>query len=149
MVELIGGAHVLTTPASCRWTTLGQSMFAVGGNHNIRAVDVSSRTMGASVDSAASIRVTALGGNIARAVKSGLNRSIKGSLTSSAGKDHRLKAAGALSVNVDGSLSLGASIVTFRCGGSSFSVSSGGVLLKASSVTINGKAQQSGKATTP
>jgi type VI secretion system secreted protein VgrG len=149
MVELIGGAHVLTTPASCRWTTLGQSMFAVGGNHNIRAVDVSSRTMGASVDSAASIRVTTLGGDIARTVKTGVNRSISGSLTSSAGKDHRLKAAGALSVKVDGALSLTGGIVSFHCGGSSFSVSSGGVLLKASSVTINGKAQHSGKATTP
>jgi phage baseplate assembly protein gpV len=50
---------------------------------------------------------------------------------------------------VDGSLSVTGSVVTFRCGGSSFSVSSGGVLLKASSVTINGKAQQSGKVTTP
>jgi type VI secretion system secreted protein VgrG len=60
-----------------------------------------------------------------------------------------LKAAGALTMKIGGSLSLTGGIVSFHCGGSSFSVSSGGVLLKASSVTINGKAQQSGKATTP
>ena len=105
--------------------------------------------MGASVDNAASLRITTLGGDIVRSVKTGMNRSVGGSLTSSAGKDHRLKAAGALTLKVGGSLSLSGSIVTFHCGGSSFSISSGGVLLKASSVTINGQAQQSGKATTP
>jgi type VI secretion system secreted protein VgrG len=149
MVELVAGAHALTTPAMQRWTTLGSSTFAVGGSHNIRAVDVSSRTMGASVDRAASLQVTALGGHIVRAVKSAMNRSISGSLTSSAGKDHRIKAGAALKLEVGGSLSLNAGIVVFRCGGSTFAVSSGGVLLKAPNVTINGKAQQSGKATTP
>jgi type VI secretion system secreted protein VgrG len=137
------------TPGMIRWTTLGQSMFLVGGSHNIHAANVSTRTMGASFDRAASLRLTALGGDIARVVKTAMHRSVNGSLTSSAGKDYRLKAGGALSLKVGGSLSLTGGIVVFTCGSSTVSVSSGGVLLKASRVTINGKAQQSGKATTP
>jgi type VI secretion system secreted protein VgrG len=149
MTELIGGAHAVMSPGMVRWTTLGQSMFVIGGNHNIQGVHVGTRTMGASVDSAASLRITAIAGDIARSVKTSVKRTVKGPLTSSAGKDYRIKAGGALNIKVGGSLSLTGGMVSFHCGGSSFSISSGGVLLKASKITINGKAQQSGKATTP
>ncbi|APR78510.1 VgrG protein [Minicystis rosea] len=149
MVELIGGPHAVMTPAMVRWTTLGRSVFAVGGDHNIQATSVSTSTLGASVDKAASIRISALGGNIVKAVKTALNRTVSGSFTSTAGKDHRIKSGSALSIKVGGAMSLTGGIVTFHCGSSSFSVSSGGVLLKATSVTINGKAQQSGEVDTP
>ena len=149
MIELIGGPHAAMTPAMIRWTTLGRSVFAIGGDHNIQATSVSTSTLGASVDKAASIRVTALAGNIVKSVSTTLNRNVSGGFTSTAGKDHRIKAGGALSIKVGGSLSLSGGIVTFHCGSSSFSVSSGGVLLKATSITINGKAKQSEKATTP
>jgi type VI secretion system secreted protein VgrG len=149
MTELIGGPHGVMTPGMIRWTTLGRSTLVVGGNHNIQAATVSARTMGASFDSAASMRVNATAQDIVRHVKTGMNRKVDGSLTVSAGKDYRLKAGGALNLTIGGSLSLTGGMVVFRCGGSTFSVSSGGVLFKASHVTINGKAQQSGKATTP
>jgi type VI secretion system secreted protein VgrG len=149
MTELIGGPHGVMTPGMIRWTTLGRSMLLVGGNHNIQAANVSTRTMGASVDTAASMRVTALAQDIVRHVKTGMHRKVDGSFTVSAGKDYRLKAGAALNLKVGGSLSLTGGMVVFHCGRSTVSVSSGGVLLKASSVTINGKAQQSGKATTP
>jgi type VI secretion system secreted protein VgrG len=149
MTELIGGSHGVMTPGMIRWTTIGRSLFVVGGSHNIQAANVSTRTMGGSVDRAASLRLTALAGDIVRAVKTAMHRSVGGSLTVSAGKDYRLKAGGALSLKIGGSASLTGGIVVFHCGGSSVSISSGGVLLKASRVTINGQAQQSGKATTP
>ena len=61
MTELIGGPHGVMTPGMIRWTTLGASMFVVGGSHNIRAANVSTRTMGASLDRAASLRLTCAG----------------------------------------------------------------------------------------
>lgn len=149
MTEIIGGPHGVMTPSMIRWTTLGRSLFAIGGNHNIQAASVSTRTLGASVDKAASIDITTLGGDIAKTVRTAVNRSVEGALSSTAGKDHRIKAGAALNIDIDGSLSMAGGIVSFHCGGSSFSISSGGVLLKAGKITINGKAQQNGKATTP
>jgi type VI secretion system secreted protein VgrG len=149
MVELIGGPHGVMTPAMVRWTSVGRSVFAVGGNHNIQAASVSTNTLGASVDKAASIGIRALGGDITRSVRVALNRDVSGSLTSTAGKDHRLKVGGPLSIDISGALSVQGGIVSFHCGRSSFSISSGGVLLRASSVTVNGKAQQGGEADTP
>jgi type VI secretion system secreted protein VgrG len=149
MTEIIGGPHGVMTPGMIRWTTLGRSMFLIGGNHNIQAGNVSTRTMGASVDTAASLRVNAMAADIVRHVKTGMHRTVDGSLTVSAGKDYRLKAGAALNLKIGGSLSLTGGMVVFHCGRSTVSVSSGGVLFKASSITINGKAQQSGKATTP
>jgi type VI secretion system secreted protein VgrG len=149
MREFIGGAHGVLTPGAIRWTTLGRSMFVVGGSHNIQAASVSVRTMGASADKAASVRMNALAGDVVREVKTVMRRKVDGALTVSAGKDYRLKAGAALNLKIGGSLSVAGGMVVFHCGRSTFAVSSGGVLLKASSVTINGKAQQSGKATTP
>jgi type VI secretion system secreted protein VgrG len=149
MLELILGAHAVLTPGMIRWTTMGRSMFLVGGSHNVQAASVSVRTMGASADKAASVRMNAMATDIVREVKTVLRRKVGGSLAVSAGKDYRLKAGAALKLEIGGSLTLAGGMVVFHCGSSTFAVSSGGVLLKASSVTINGKAQQSGKATTP
>lgn len=149
MTEVIGGPHGILTPGMVRWTTLGPSLFVVGGSHNIQAANVSARTMGASVDRAASQRMNAIAGDVARVVKTSAHRTVAGSLKCSAGKDYRLKAGGSLNIKLGGGLSLSGGIVVFHCGSSSLSVSSGGVLLKANNVTINGKAQQSGKASTP
>jgi type VI secretion system secreted protein VgrG len=149
MSEFIGGAHGVLTPGMIRWTTLGRSTFLVGGSHNIQAASVSVRTMGASADKAASVRMNALAGDVVREVKTVMRRKVDGSLTVSAGEDYRLEAGAALKLEIGGSLSLAGGEVVFQCGSSTFAVSSGGVLLKASSVTINEAAQQSGKATTP
>jgi type VI secretion system secreted protein VgrG len=148
MTELIGGPHAVMTPGMIRWTTLGASTYLVGGDHNIKALDVSTRTAGASVDVGASLRIT-VAADIARVVRTGLSRTISGAMSVTAGKDFRLKAGAALRVKVGGALSAKGSVVLFKCGGSTFAATPGGVLIKAPTITINGQVVQKGKASTP
>lgn len=148
MTELIGGPHAVLSPGPIKWTTLGRSMFVTGGDHNIRASTVSTRTAGASIDTAASSTLTAAG-FITRDIGAALVRTVDGAVSLTAGKDVHFDVGGTLALKVGGSLSLQGGNVTFECGGSSISASAGGVLLKATTITINGNVAQDGKATTP
>jgi type VI secretion system secreted protein VgrG len=145
MTQLIGGPHAIMSPGPVKWTALGQSTTLIGGSHNIQAAKVETRTAGASSDQAASILIDAA--TIAKEVDSSLSRTIGGSLTVGAGGDYRVRA-GEFKLSVSGALSIDGGIVVFKCGGSTVSASSGGVLLKSSSITINGEVVQSGKAST-
>lgn len=146
MAEAIGAAHSVTTPGSVKWTTLGASSFAVGGSHSTRAVKISRLTGGISSDKAASMSITAATA-IGRTIKGALKTTIDGSLSSEAGGPHHVKAGGNLTIKVGGSLDAEGGAVVFIVGSSIVAAHGGGVLLKASTVTINGKATQSGKAT--
>lgn len=143
MTQLVGGPHAVVSPGPVKWTALGQSTVLVGGSHNVKAAKVETRTAGTSSDTAASISIN--GATIAKEVDAALSRTIGGSLTSVAGGDYRIRAAD-LKLQVGGALSIDGGIVVFKCGGSTVSASSGGVLLKSSSITIDGEHVQSGKA---
>jgi type VI secretion system secreted protein VgrG len=146
MVEAIGAAYTVTTPGSIKWTTMGASIFAVGGCHAVRALKINRTTAGVSSDTAARVGITtalAIGRTVTGAMKS----TIGGSLQSRAGGKHDIKAGGPLTINVGGSLTLEGGSVVFKVGSSSVAVHGGGVLFRAPSITINGKAVQSGKAT--
>jgi type VI secretion system secreted protein VgrG len=146
LAESIGAAYTVTTPGSIKWTTLGPSSFAVGGSHTTRAVAIHRVTAGISSDTSAALDIkTALA--IGRSVTGVLKTTIGGSLQSTASGKHDIKAGGPLTIKVGGSLDLEGAAVVFKVGGSIVAVHSGGVLFKASKITINGKAVQSGKAT--
>jgi len=147
MAESIGAGHTVTTPGSIRWTTVGVSSFAIGGGHSTSAARISRLTGGISSDTAVSISIQTAKA-IGRNVKGALKTSIGGPLTSDAGGSHLIKAGGPLTLKVGGSMTIEGGAVVFAVGGSSLvAVHSGGVLFKATNVTINGKAVQSGKAT--
>lgn len=147
MAESIGAAHTVTTPGSIKWTSLGAANFAIGGGHSTKAVRISRLTGGISSDTAASISITTAQG-IGRNIKGALKTSIGGSLKVKAGGPYVLKAGGALTFKVGGSMNVEGGAVVFAVGsGTVVAIHSGGVLFKASKVTINGKAVQSGKAT--
>lgn len=146
VAESIGAAYTVTTPGPIKWTTLGPSTFAVGGSHSTRAVKVNRVTGGASSDTSATLDIkTALA--IGRSVKGALKTTIAGSLTSTASGKHDIKAGGPLTIQVGGSLDLEGAAVVFKVGSSIVAAHSGGVLFKASKITVNGKSVQSGKAT--
>jgi type VI secretion system secreted protein VgrG len=146
MTESIGEAYTVTTPGSIKWTTAGVSNFIIGGHHTTGAVRVSRLTGGVSTDTAASLTIdTDL--TIGRDVKGALKTSITGSLSSTANGAHSIKTGRALTIKVSGSLEASGGAVVFMADRSIVAAHSGGVLLKASKVVINGKATQSGKAT--
>ncbi|UQA63181.1 type VI secretion system Vgr family protein [Polyangium aurulentum] len=146
MTESIGGAYSVTTPGSIKWTTVGPSSFAIGGSHSTRAVRISRLTGGVSSDTAASIAIDAAQ-SIGRTVAGGMKTSVGGTLKSTAGGEHFIKAGGALAIKVAGSLGLEGSAIVFSVGSSVVAAHSGGILLKASKVTVDGKLVQSGKIT--
>jgi type VI secretion system secreted protein VgrG len=146
MAESIGAAYGVTTPGSIKWTTMGLSSFAVGGSHATRALKVHHLTAGLSSDTAASVSITtAL--TIGRTVLGAMKTTVAGALKSSAAGKHDIKAGGPLTLNVAGALDLEGGEIVFSVGGSTVAVHGGGVLFKSSSITVNGKAVQSGKAT--
>jgi type VI secretion system secreted protein VgrG len=146
--ESIGAAHTVTTPGSIKWTTLGASSFAVGVDHTTRAVKVSRLTAGLSSDTAASIDIKTAQ-FIGRTVTGALKTSVSGALDSDAGGPHHIKVGGNATIKVGGSMDLEGGAVVFMVDNGSAIVAAhaGGILLKASTVTINGKSVQSGKAT--
>ena len=146
MAETIGAAYTVVTPGSIKWTTLGASSFAIGGSHATRAVKINRLTAGVSSDTAATLSITTKLA-IGRTVTGAMKTTIGGALKSSASGKHDINAGGPLTINVGGSLKLEGGMVVFAVGGSTVAIHGGGVLFKASSVTVNGKAVQSGKAT--
>lgn len=146
MAESIGAAHTVVTPGAIRWTTLGASSFAVGGSHTTRAVRINRLTAGVSSDTAAAVAITTKLA-IGRTVTGAMKTTIAGALKSNAAGKHDIKVGGPLTINVGGSLSLEGGAVVFSVGGSTVAVHAGGVLFQASSITLNGRAVQSGKAT--
>ncbi len=148
MAESIGAAHTVTTPGSIKWTTLGASSFAVGADHTTRAVKVSRLTAGISSDTLGSIDIKTAK-FIGRTVTGALKTNVSGALDSTAGGPHHIKVGTTATIKVGGSMDLEGGAVVFMVddGSAIVAAHAGGILLKASKVTINGKAQQSGKAT--
>jgi type VI secretion system secreted protein VgrG len=146
MAESIGAAYTVVTPGSIKWTTLGASSFAVGGSHTTKAVKINRLTAGVSSDAAAALSITTKLA-IGRTVTGAMKTTIGGALKSSASGKHDIKAGGPLTINVGGALKIEGGAVVFAVGGSTVAIHGGGVLFQASSITVNGKAVQSGKAT--
>ncbi len=146
MTESIGALYGVTTPGSIAWTTAGLSTILVGGGHSTTSAKVAATTAGASSELLGSLNVRSKG-PIERTVKGVLSTTIAGSLTSEAGGAHAIKAGGALSIRIGGALTLSGSHVTFECGGSKLSASSGGVLIEASVIKVTKASSQTAKTT--
>ncbi|MFO0551167.1 MAG: type VI secretion system tip protein TssI/VgrG [Polyangiaceae bacterium] len=147
VTEVIGAIHAIETPGSLKWTTLGASTFGIGGSHATSAIRISRLTMAASADTASLTSLTARSA-IGRNVKTAHSLKAGGILKLKSGGEAGFKASGALSLKASGPASFEGGTVVFEVGGSSVSIHGGGVTLKSSSITVNGKTQHSGKEST-
>lgn len=144
--EMIGGAHVVTTPGNIVWQTTGGCMITVGGAHSTKAVSVGARVLGASEETLGSLHVNAMT-HIGREVKGPVTTSVAGSLKVKAGAGYSMKAGAKITVQAGGSLKCDGGVVAFVVGSSVVAASSGGVLVKAGTIKINGATKQSGDTT--
>src|SRR6185437_3332174 len=135
-----------TTPGAIMWMTTGPSTILVGGSHSAATAKATVATAGASSETLGCLNIRSKS-HLDRMVQGLLNTSIAGSLSSSAGGMHAIKAGGAITMRVGGALTLSGSHVTFECGGSKFSASSGGVLIEASTITITKSSSQTASTT--
>jgi type VI secretion system secreted protein VgrG len=140
-MELIGGSCSATSPGTIGWTTIGPSTLLIGASHSTKAGQSGTRVLGLSTETLGSLSIKTAG-DLNRGIKGLLNTTIAGSLKSTAGGNRSIKAGGAVSFKVDGSLKMTGSHVSFVCGGSKVSSSSGGVLIESSSIKINGATKQ-------
>jgi type VI secretion system secreted protein VgrG len=144
MTEMIGGLHSVLTPGSIQWQTTGATAVAVGGSRSIKAVHVGSSVLGASSDTLGSFHIKTAT-DIERTTRGSVTTNVGGSLKSQAGAHHVITADSSVKLKVGGSLTMKGSHVTFVCGSSTVSASPGGVLIKASTITITGASKQSGE----
>lgn len=140
MTEIVAGASAFVSPGSVKATTFGLSTLIVGDNHNIRALKVSSRTAGALNSKSSSLNITTAV-STTHVAKAALKRSISGAMMLTGG-EQLFGSAGPVTVTVRGSMTLDGGTVSFTCGSSTVSASPGGVLIKATKVTVNGKVIQ-------
>ena len=145
MMELIGGASVVSTPGSIKWQATGASLILVGASHSTKAVKVGQEAMGASIETLGSFNVTAAK-DVARDVKGAVKTTIAGAYKTTTGAKLELKAESSMTITTSGALTLEGGKVSFEVGSSVLSSSPGGVLIKASTITITDTSKQTGAA---
>lgn len=143
MSEAIGGVCSITSPGPIKWTTMGASTIGVAGSHSTTAVNVGIQTMGVSSDTASALSITAAA-IVSRAIGGACSTTVAGTWSTKAGGAIHMKAGAKASVKVGGALKLDGGKVVFVCGGASVIVHGGGLLLKAPTITVNGKVTHSG-----
>jgi len=144
--EMIGGAHVVTTPGNIAWQTTGGCMITVGAAHSTKAVSVGARVLGASEETLGSLHIKTTT-HIGREVKGPVTTTIAGGLKVKAGAGYSMKAGSKITVQAGGSLKCDGGVVAFVVGSSVVAASSSGVLVKAGTIKINGATKQSGDTT--
>lgn len=145
--ELIGGALVVTTPGSITWQTTSMCNIGVGGAHSTKALEVGLKVLGASEETLGSLHIKAKA-SVGRSVKGAVSTSVGGSLKVNAkGGVYSAKAGSKITVQAAGALKCTGGAVVFVVGGSMVAASSGGVLVKAATIKINGATKQSGDTT--
>ncbi|APR80668.1 Hypothetical protein A7982_06015 [Minicystis rosea] len=147
MMEMIGAAHTVITPGSIGWTTTGASALVVGGSHTTKTMSADLKVLGAHAEQVGSLKIKTKSGT-ARKIKGALTTQIGGGLKSESGGAYGIKSRASMSIRIGGSLKVDGSSIVFSCGDSTkVAVSSGGVEIVASDITITGKSKQGGKST--
>jgi type VI secretion system secreted protein VgrG len=145
--ELIGGALVVTTPGNVKWQTTSMCNIAVGGAHTTKAVSVGVKVLGASEEALGSLFIKAKT-TVGRTVKGAIATTVAGSLKVNAkGGVYSAKAGSKITLDATGALKCTGGVVVFVVGSSVVAASSGGVLVKAGTIKINGATKQSGDTT--
>ncbi|MGH7298221.1 MAG: hypothetical protein ACRELB_25000 [Polyangiaceae bacterium] len=134
------------TPGSIGWKVSGPTTFLVGSGHTTKTAKAVHSTRGPSKELLSSLKI-ASGAGIARIVTGVVTAAVGGALKSQPAGPFNLKVNGDLKLTVGGSLALTGATVTFTCGGSKVAVSSDGLLVEASTITISKSSKQSSKTT--
>ncbi|MGE0322233.1 MAG: type VI secretion system Vgr family protein [Polyangiaceae bacterium] len=141
-LEAVGGAHVIVTPASVDWETLGSANLLVGGLHGTRAGSNASLEVGGASMEASSAHMVKSGGPVERKCSGTLSTTCAAlSINSSA--HIGFKAGGGIDIDV-GALTLSGGSVTFDVEGTIVSFDGGGVKIDAGTVTFKRATKQSG-----
>lgn len=144
--EMIGGALVVTTPGNIAWQTTGACWITVGGGHATKAVSVGAQVLGASEETLGSLHINATT-SVGREVKGPVTTNVGGSLKVKASGSYSMKAGSKITVQAGGAMKCDGGVVAFVVGSSVVAASSGGVLVKAGTIKINGATKQSGDTT--
>lgn len=144
--EIVGGMYGIATPGSISWVTLGPSNVLVN-NHHLSEASTGGLVVGGGMNESLAELHIETGGVIARKVLGLYKSTVNGPLEVSAAGEYRLHAKTTLSIKVDGNLTISRDTVTFKCGSSEISASSGGVKMKSPSIKITGSSKQSGSLT--
>jgi len=145
--EVIGGALVVATPGNIKWQTTSMCNIGVGGAHSTKALEVGVKVLGASEETLGSLHIKAKT-SVGRSVKGAVSTSVGGSLKINAkGGVYSARAGSKITVQAAGALKCTGGVVVFVVGGSMVAASSGGVLVKAAIIKINGATKQSGDTT--
>ena len=147
MVEMIGGAYVVTTPGSTSWATGGYSLLTIGGSHVTRALKYEYKVGGSMSTTAGALYITAKVKDIVRDVKGPATTSVGGPLKYDAGLNVILDSHAKTTLDVGGAIDMSGSIAVFKVGGSTVSLGSGGLCIESSEVIHNGKSLQKAEAT--
>lgn len=140
--EVIGGANVVLTPGEVKWQTHGDSTVIVGGLHATKAPKQDVKVVLGSTETLGSLHLKAAT-SIGRKVTGAITTHVAGALKIKAGGAYLMKAGLKVSLKVGGPLKCEGGRVAFVVGGSVVEVSPGGVLIKASTIKINGATRQS------
>ncbi len=141
-LEAVGGAHVILTPASVDWETLGSASLLIGGLHGTRVGGNASLEVGGASMEASSAHLVKSGGPVARAC-SGALATTCAALTIRSSAHIGFKAGGGLDISV-GALTLSGGSVTFDVEGTTVSFDGSGVKIDAGTVTFKRTTKQSG-----
>jgi type VI secretion system secreted protein VgrG len=143
--EMVGALYSVATPGPVSWITAGASTTIINGSHSTRTASAGMKVAGGLGEVLGSLNITS-GGLLVRKTRGAMSSTI-GALSINAGGAYSLSAHSVLTLKVGGSLTLGGAPITFKCGGSEITAAPGGVLLKASTITITGTTSQSGSRT--
>ena len=144
--EVVAGVYSVATPGSISWVTAGAANVLINGSHTTTAPKVGVQVAGGMAESLGSLNLGS-DGVIAKKVLGLMRSTVSGALNVSAGTEYKMVAKASLTLKVTGTLEIVGDPVTFKCGASEISATSGGLKISAPSIKITGSSKQSGSLT--
>ncbi|WP_438007179.1 type VI secretion system tip protein TssI/VgrG [Sorangium sp. So ce321] len=138
----IGGSSLIASAGTIGWKTLGASAHATGGSRTIKAAAVTQTAAGASVESIGGGAHIVASGGIGRGAAAAASLEVSGALVAE-GASYAIEAP-KIAIRVGGALSMSGAHVTFSVPGATLAASPAGLLIKASTIEIEGLVTQSG-----
>ncbi|MEZ4447379.1 MAG: type VI secretion system tip protein TssI/VgrG [Polyangiaceae bacterium] len=142
--ETVGGSVIEATALGCGTTVAGACSITVGGVHLAAcATGASTFTLGAQATTVGGAFVSASGKDVAVNVGGAKATTVGGAWAANAGGDVAISSDASIRITVGAALAFnGASAVVMKVGGSNVTVSSGGVVIKSSTIKLTATGPQ-------
>ncbi len=144
-LEMIGSTYGIVTPGTVDLQGTGTTAIAVSGSKNVASRKAATSVLGASMETLGSFHVECA--KVERSAKAPFNTSIDGALKAEAGAAYTITGKSSVTFKVGGDLNASGGVIVFMCKDSLVAAGSGGVYVKASTITITGESGQSGATT--